>query len=102
MKTTRVKIDPKRGSDGLKTEEAWLAEALGAKWTHRNGYTVASANRAAQWETLKNAGFKASRRYFVSDKTPYRFTHAEWPNELYTLNEALKLARELIAETERK
>jgi len=95
MKTNRFKIQPTKSTDGFKTKDAWLAEALGAKWTRRHGYTLASASRVAQWETLRKAGFEASRRYFASDKTPYHFTHAKRPGERFTLSQALKLAPQI-------
>ena len=76
MKIIRVQIQVPRSGDGFKTREAWIAEALGATWTHRRGYTVASANRAAQFAALCAVpDISASRRYFASDRKPYTFSH---------------------------
>lgn len=76
MKSTRVQISVPASGDGLKTREAWIAEALGATWTHRRDYTVASASRAAQFAALCAVpDIEASRRCFASDREPYTFSH---------------------------
>lgn len=88
----RTPIQTRRGPDCFKHEDHWLAEALGATWSRRRGYTVASPNRANQYALLRDAGFGASRRYFGRDKTPYHFDHEAHPGEKFTLNQALALA----------
>jgi hypothetical protein len=93
MKTSRVPISPAPSADGFKTEEAWLAEALGAKWTWRHGYTVASARRAAQFEILRAARVTASRRYFARDFRPYVFEHPAHPGRSFRLSEVLRVCQ---------
>ena len=90
MKSTRVRITPADGSDGFKSREMWLAEALGASWSHRRGYTVASQARADLFALLASAKATASRKIFASDKRPYTF---QMPNggEQYTLAEIRRL-----------
>lgn len=73
MKSTRVRIYPAKGVDGFKSCENWLAEALGATWSRRRGYTVASQARADLFALLASAKVTASRRLFASDKRPYTF-----------------------------
>jgi hypothetical protein len=71
---------------GFKGTGAWLAEALGGRWSRRNkGYAMAP-NRALQWRALYLAGFEPSRRYFFKDRTPYTF---ERDGRKLTLREAL-------------
>ncbi len=86
MKSTRVRITPTRGADCFKSREVWLAEALGASWSHRRGYTVASQSRADLFALLASAKVTASRKIYASDKRPYTF---QMPNggEQYTLAE---------------
>jgi len=91
MKTKRFKINPSASKDGWKTNDHWLAEALGVQYSRRRGYTLASANRVAQWEALRAAGFEASRRLLGNDRTPYHFTHENRPGERFTLAQAVKL-----------
>lgn len=86
---TRIPIPTRRGTDGFKHADHWLAESLGGQWSRRHGYTVASANRAAQFELLRDKGFEPSRRYFNSDRTPYHYTNDLRPGAKFTLREAL-------------
>lgn len=92
MKSTRVQIHPRKSTDGFKTEGHWLAEALGATWSRRRGYTVASAKRAEEFRLLSAAGIEASRRWFNHDKTPYTFSRPGLHEKL-TLKEALLAAK---------
>jgi hypothetical protein len=90
MKSTRVQIQPKRGEDCFKSREVWLAEALGASWSHRRGYTVASQARANLFALLASAKVTASRKVFASDKRPYTFKMPDDGKE-YTLAEIRRL-----------
>lgn len=93
MKTPRVQIHPRKTGDIWKHPDAWLAEALGARWTRRHGYTVASPARAALFERLRAAGVEpANHRVFSADHRPHLFRHPASPGTTFTLSEISKLA----------
>ena len=87
MKSTRVQIHPRRTGDVWKHPEAWLAEALGARWTHRHGYTVASPARAALFERLRDAGVESA---LPGPRLP-TFHHPAHPGVVFTLSQIAKL-----------
>jgi len=92
MKTPRVQIHPRKIGDIWKHADAWLAEALGARWTHRHGYTVASPARAALFERLRAAGVEpVTCRVCATNHRFHRFIHPAHPGATFTLSEISKL-----------
>lgn len=73
----------------FKNEGVWLAEALGGKWSRRDGGHQLSRTRAAAWIKLYSAGWTATRKILSSDKKPYLFGPFKQPR-IFVLKDALK------------
>lgn len=89
-KSNRIQVNLKSDGSGFKTHSIWLAEALGAQYSHRRGYHLAPTKHAA-FLILDTQGWNASRRYFSSDKKPYTFSLNDGPE--LSFKDALKQAK---------
>lgn len=57
---------------GFKSPASWLLEALGARWTHRRGYTL-SERAKTDFCAFQEAGITARWRIAAKDRDPRLF-----------------------------
>jgi hypothetical protein len=88
----QIQLGPKADPSNIWKDRAdWLLVALGARWSHRHGYTLSPA-RAEAFVKLYTHGWSADRRILASHKTLTSYTRRDLPGE-HSLKEALALCQ---------